>query len=570
MSEEISPAVPAADSSRTWLSNVTWTAQDQELVTEDLGREPRGVVGVGARRQDGHPLVVITAPRLPGGIPFPTTFYLTDPTLTTACSRLEADHFMEDLAERLASDEAFAASHRRAHDDYLGRRRDVANAAGIGVVPEIEGISAGGLPTRVKCLHALVGHSLVAGPGVNLAGDAALEEMRARGLIDQNFAWLSATHLPPLTRHTPNSGSAPSENGGEATPVPARQANRSVPEMRRVAAIDCGTNSIRLLIADVPVTQSSADARDLVDLDRDMVITRLGEGVDQTGELSEAAVDRTLKAARVYQGRIDRAQVTRTRVAATSATRDAANRSEFTEAMAAITGVIPEVITGHEEASLSFIGAVSALPAGVAGPFLVVDIGGGSTEFVLGDSHVMQSVSMDMGSVRVTERFGPEPWTLQRQDAARRWIDTLLDQAEQQVDFSAAKTVVGVAGTVTSLAALVFGVEEYSPEVTHGSSPSTRQWREALDFMINRSVETKGALAAMPPGRADVIGGGALVWERVLVRLGVLDDDLSAIPTAAGDGEKIAPTINSGQSAPLVVVSEHDILDGLALSAAQG
>ena len=221
----------------------------------------------------------------------------------------------------------------------------------------------------------------------------------------------------------------------------------------RVAAIDCGTNSIRLLIADVP--QGAEDARDLADVERDMIITRLGQGVDRTGMLDPAAIQRTLDAARLYQERIEDAGVADVIIAATSASRDASNRADFVEGIRAITGIEPRVITGAEEAALSFVGAISSLPRDLKTPYLVVDIGGGSTEFVLGHSAVEQAVSVNMGSVRVTERFGPEPWTSERQKAARAWIDTQLDVAEGSVDFAAARTVVGVAGTVTSLAALI-------------------------------------------------------------------------------------------------------------------
>ena len=179
----------------TWLQGVRWDEADREAVISDLGREPRGVVGVGARGTDGHPLVLVTSPRLPDGTPFPTTFYLTDATLTAACSRLEAEHFMEQLNASLEEDAGFATLHEAAHQDYLSRRSEVGAVTGTGELPEVAGISAGGLPNRVKCLHALVGHSLVAGPGVNPAGDAALEEMKRRGLIPAGFRAVSAQEL---------------------------------------------------------------------------------------------------------------------------------------------------------------------------------------------------------------------------------------------------------------------------------------------------------------------------------------------------------------------------------------
>lgn len=161
-----------------------WTDHDRDQVTRDLGREPRGVVGVAARSGTGHPLVVATAPRLPNGTPFPTTFYLTFPALVNACSTLEAQHFMAELNVALEEDAELAAAYARAHQDYLRRRDEIGRSAGLGPVEEIEDFSAGGMPTRVKCLHALVGHSLAAGPGVNPIGDLALAEIRARGLWD--------------------------------------------------------------------------------------------------------------------------------------------------------------------------------------------------------------------------------------------------------------------------------------------------------------------------------------------------------------------------------------------------
>ncbi|WP_242491683.1 Ppx/GppA phosphatase family protein [Actinomyces minihominis] len=329
-----------------------------------------------------------------------------------------------------------------------------------------------------------------------------------------------------------------------------------MPEFVRAAAIDCGTNSIRLLIADRPVGELGA--RDLVDVERDMVITRLGQGVDQTGALNPDAIERTLAAAQSYQRRIEEAGASTIRIAATSASRDASNREIFVRGMREIFGIEPEVITGKEEAALSFNGAISSLPTDLEGPYLVVDIGGGSTEFVLGKEGVEQSVSMNMGSVRVTERFGPEPWTADKLGMARSWIDGLIDEAAVEVDIRQAATLVGVAGTVTSIAALIGGVSEYSPEITHGLVPTEQQWSDAISRMINDPVVEKALQPAMPPGRADVIGGGALIWERILVRLGVIAD-----PVGSPD---MCPVTGAS---PVVVVSEHDILDGLALSATQ-
>ncbi len=158
-----------------------WTEADRDAVAADLGREPRGVLGVGAVAPSGRPLVVVTAPRLPDGSPFPTLFYLTDADLVAACSRLEAEHFMEDLSTLLASDATLRDAYRKAHEDYLARRAEAGRVAGVDDTPEIANFSAGGMPERVKCLHALVGHSLAVGKGVNPVGDLAIGEIIRRG-----------------------------------------------------------------------------------------------------------------------------------------------------------------------------------------------------------------------------------------------------------------------------------------------------------------------------------------------------------------------------------------------------
>lgn len=488
-----------------------WTRRDHQLVTADLGREPRGVVEVAARCACGHPLVVLTEPRLPDGTPFPTTYYLTDADLVAMCSRLEADLVMADYNERLAANPDLAEHYRAAHEHYLADR------AKLGDVEEIRDVSAGGMPGRVKCLHALVAHSLAAGPGVNPIGDLALQELHDRGQWD---AQTCSGHA--------RAGSS-----------------------KKVAAIDCGTNSIRLLIAEV-------GPGFLHDVAREMVITRLGQDVDRTGVLNPLAIERTLDAARIYAAQIQDAGVEAARFVTTSASRDAANRDEFLVPIQEITGLVPQVLSGTEEAELSFRGALSALPEGLEAPYLLVDIGGGSTEFVVGTSHAEQAVSIDMGSVRVTERFGGEPWTEEKVRLAREWIKEQIDQAARVVDFDAVRTIVGVAGTVTTIGALIAGVEQYDPAKVHGLLPTEPDWLESLDFMVARPVADKAALPFMPEGRADVIAGGALIWEQILDRFGVLDSARAS--SGASDSAR--------SSGVAVVISEHDILDGLALSLA--
>lgn len=386
--------------------------------------------------------------------------------------------------------------------------------------------------------------------------------------------------------------------------------------MTRVAAIDCGTNSTRLLVAD-------ADAQgNLTDLYRDMRITRLGQNVDRSGMLSEAALARTFAAAEEYHQKIVELGATRIRVVATSATRDARNRSDFIAGMREALGVEPEVISGEEEAALSFQGAISSLPEleveGSVGDYLVVDIGGGSTEFVCGaglgsggscqhsrdgnrgessgrnrtrdksnsQGAATAAISTNMGSVRVTERFGPEPWESDNLQTASAWIDEWLDQADAAVDFSRVGCLVGVAGTVTTIAAHALGCDSYRPDLTHGAQLSETAWQQAIDFMISTPVSKKAALGIMPPGRADVIGGGALIWRRILARIiggsfagsAVASSSESALAFSVQRSGGASATYSPSSSPSLVptksqipvVVSEHDILDGIAQALANG
>ncbi len=306
---------------------------------------------------------------------------------------------------------------------------------------------------------------------------------------------------------------------------------------RRVAAIDCGTNSIRLLVAE---EQSDGHLRDIA---RDMRIVRLGYGVDRTGRLDPEAIDRTLAATRDYAKIIDERAVEGVRFAATSASRDAENRAEFIDGVREILGIEPEVIAGTEEASLSYRGAVATLPDPGPSPRLIVDIGGGSTELVYGEEEPRAEVSLDMGSVRLTERHLSANRVSEGDiDAATRDIDALLDSASATIDFASVRGVVGVAGTVTTLTAVALGLEKYTPEVSHGASIDAEQFT-ALSYRILRSTsEELATFPAIHPGRIDVIGAGALIWARILERV-------------ASEGRL-----------DRVTTSEHDILDGLAMS----
>jgi exopolyphosphatase/guanosine-5'-triphosphate,3'-diphosphate pyrophosphatase len=296
----------------------------------------------------------------------------------------------------------------------------------------------------------------------------------------------------------------------------------------RVAAVDCGTNSVRLLVRDLPGEQ----------LHREMRVVRLGEGVDRTGSLAPQAISRTRDALRDYAEVCSELGVERTRMVATSATRDAANRADFVTMVVDVLGVDPEVISGDEEAALSFRGATFGLdPAD--GPFLVMDIGGGSTELVLGTTAVEAASSIDVGCVRLTERhLVSDPPTAVEVAAAVADVDAALRSALDVVPAARARTAVGLAGSVTTVAALALELTSYQPEVIHLSRVSRSQVRRITADLLAMSRSERSTLAVMHPGRVDVIGGGALVLDRAMELLS-LDE---------------------------IVVSESDILDGIALS----
>ncbi|MCX4666711.1 Ppx/GppA family phosphatase [Streptomyces sp. NBC_01381] len=308
--------------------------------------------------------------------------------------------------------------------------------------------------------------------------------------------------------------------------------------MTRVAAIDCGTNSIRLLVADAdPATG------ELVDLDRRMTIVRLGQGVDKTGRLAPEALARTFAACHEYAEVIKRHGAERLRFVATSASRDAENRDDFVRGVLDILGVEPEVISGDQEAEFSFTGATKELTGTdhLAKPYLVVDIGGGSTEFVVGEEHARAARSVDIGCVRLTERHvrsdPPAPAEL---DAVRADIEAALDLAEQTVPIREARTLVGLAGSVTTVAAIALGLDAYDSAAIHHSRISYEQVAEIVGRLAGSTHDERAAIPVMHPGRVDVIVSGALV--------------LLAIMDRTGAGE--------------VVVSEHDILDGIGWSLA--
>jgi exopolyphosphatase/guanosine-5'-triphosphate,3'-diphosphate pyrophosphatase len=341
------------------------------------------------------------------------------------------------------------------------------------------------------------------------------------------------------------------------------------PGVIRVAAIDCGTNSLRLLIADADPRQAG-----LADLVRRMEIVRLGQGVDATGRLAPDALARTLGVLEEYAKVITDYSATAVRMVATSATRDAANSGDFVRGVTAILGVPPEVLSGSQEAFLSFTGATAELdrpgadgPGAdgqrLAPPYLVVDIGGGSTEFVLGGDHAggimrdresgaggpgenragdaLAAVSVDIGCVRLTERhLHSDPPAGAEIDAAVADIDAAIDLAVATVPARRARTFVGLAGSVTTVAGLALGLPGYDAGRIHHARITAAQVHAVTRMLLGQTRAERALLPVMHPGRVDVIGAGALVLDRIITRLGFAE----------------------------VVASEHDILDGIAWSLA--
>lgn len=427
-----------------------------------------------ARCPDGHPLVIRNHPLDHRGEPFPTLFWLTCPEAVKRVSRLEAEGWIKRLAQRTEEDPDFGEALTRAHAQHARERSRYAPGA------EAWG-GVTGSPGGVKCLHAHYANHLAGGE-------------------DPVGAWV-AERVEPV--HGPSPG--------------------------RVAAVDVGTNSIRLLVAD-------PGDDDLREVARDMVITRLGQGVDDRGALDAAALDRTMDVLGWYARRARALGAERIRVGATSAVRDASNREELFRRVRELTGADPEVLSGEREAGLSFLGATTGLEA--PGPYLVFDIGGGSTELVLGTERPEAAISVDVGSVRVTERVGPsDPPSAADLEAMRTLAAETLSVAGDAVHSGRAVTLVGVAGTTTTVQAIVLGLERYDPEAIHRTVLSLADARQVTTDLAAMTTGQRTALPVMAPGRADVIVAGCLILLEILERWGFEE----------------------------CMVSERDILDGLAL-----
>ncbi len=344
-----------------------------------------------------------------------------------------------------------------------------------------------------------------------------------------------------------------SEPGTVSQPGTASQ-----PGTVRVAAIDCGTNSLRLLIADIDPARGT-----LTDLSRRMEIVRLGQGVDATGRLAADALDRTFRMLAEYARAIDSASATAVRMVATSATRDAANAAEFVRGVNAILGVAPEVLSGEQEARLGFLGATAEFgpgpdagpgpgldagpgPAPLAPPYLVTDIGGGSTEFVVGGNGAwrqdrLAALSVDIGCVRLTERhLHSDPPTPAEIAAATADIDAALSLVAAKLPVASARTLVGLAGSVTTVAAIALGLDAYDPDRIHHAQIPASAVSAVTAALLRMSRPERAGISVMHPGRVDVIGAGALVLDRIVRNFGFTE----------------------------VVASEHDILDGIAWSLA--
>jgi exopolyphosphatase/guanosine-5'-triphosphate,3'-diphosphate pyrophosphatase len=307
--------------------------------------------------------------------------------------------------------------------------------------------------------------------------------------------------------------------------------------MKRVAAIDCGTNSIRLLISDIDTATNTA-----TDVVREMRIVRLGEGIDKTNAFLPRALERTFKAVEEYDKLLLKHNVEHVRFVATSATRDAQNKAMFIKGVIDRLRIVPEVIAGVEEAALSFDGATRSLRQKHSAPFLVIDLGGGSTELVIGDKEPTSAYSMDVGCVRMTERHTPggNP-TKEQEEAIRTDVRNALKVAATKVDWKSAQTVVGVAGTITTVAAHVLKLKTYDPDVLHGAIITAEQVSQTAQDFISLTPSQRGALPYMHEGRIEVITAGSIVLDEVMKGIG----------------------------AKTLIASERDILDGVTWSQVQ-
>lgn len=460
---------------------------DRRRVAELLGREPRGEFSVVVRDEGGDPLVICNGPVLTDGTPMPTRYWLVGERARRAVDRLEAAGGVR-AAEAAVDPKALAA----AHESYA-RERDAQLPSGWTAPRPAGGV--GGTRRGVKCLHA-------------------------------HYAWYLAGGNDPVGRWV-----ADQLAGEFASPYQA-SSDQAGEDRGPVAAVDCGTNSTRLLVA----------ASDGNPIERLMRITRLGEGVDVNNRLSAGAIERTLSVLREYRKVMDRHGVTRARMAATSAARDASNREEFFSGATEVIGARPELLGGDEEGRLSFVGATRELdPA--TGPWLMADIGGGSTEIAFGDAaggspSIVRS--LQIGCVRITERFlAEDPPTPASVGAARSFVAGLLDETSAaHPSLRDARTLLGLAGTVAALAAIEQRLDHYDRARVHHHTLTRASVENLLKVLAGEPAAERRRRPGMEADRADVIVGGTLVLAEIMRHFGF-------------DG---------------CLTSEADILDGMVMS----
>ena len=465
-------------------------AADLETVRDQLGRDPTTPFTVVARCSAGHPLVICNAPFDVNGEPFPTMYWLTCPEAVRAVSRVEADGWIARLNERVQLDEDFDAALEAAHRAYAAERGEMAEEA-----RSWGGVA--GTRTGVKCLHAHYAYHLAGGD-------------------DPVGAWMAGRVEPHEASHG------------------------------RVAVIDQGTNSIRLLVAEPRGAEGGVGEGGVggepgfVEIARDLVITRLGERVDATGRLDPRALERTIDVLARYCRRARALGAEVVHVAATSAVRDAGDsREAYAAAVREQAGSDLEVLTGEQEAALSFLGATAGLDP-VDGPFLVLDIGGGSTELVTGarPGRAEHMVSTQMGSVRLTERhLRHDPPAPDELAAVEAEVRAVLEDAVGEVSVDGARTMVACAGTPTTLQAMSLGLTRYDPDRIHRTWLAREEVERILLEAARLPTTQLSALPVMARGRGDVIVAGAVVLAAVMDGLGF----------------------------DRALVSETDILDGLAL-----
>ncbi|MDQ3210619.1 MAG: DUF501 domain-containing protein, partial [Actinomycetota bacterium] len=440
-------------------------AVDLAAVRDQLGREPTTAFTVAARCTGGHPLVIRNAPIDAAGAPFPTTYWLTCPEAVRAVSRVESGGWIGRLNERERDDDRFRGALERAHSSYSADRAEDLEAA-----RDWGGVA--GTRTGIKCLHAHYAYYLAGGD-------------------DPVGAWVAERVEPVHSEQRPG----------------------------RVAAIDQGTSSIRLLVLEPGATA----ADEPTELSRDMLITRLGRGVDRTGLFDAEALARTVEVLGRFCRRARALGAERIRVGATSALRDARNREEYATAVRDLAGSELEVITGEQEAALSFLGGTQGLdPAW--GPFALQDIGGGSTELVTGSApgHAEHAISTRMGSVRMTERhLRHDPPAREELEALEADIALVLDRVEATVPIGAARTFVAVAGTATTVQALALELGRYDPDLIHRTWLTRARAEQVCEELAAMTNASRAALQVMAPGRGDVIVAGAMILVTTMRRFGV-------------------------------------------------